>query len=450
MAELDMFASIADLGAGFRAGATDPSAAVDASLARIEAAEGVLNAFTLVAADRARATADRAAAELRSGVDRGPLHGVPVAVKDLIDVGGLVTGYGSARAHHDPPKQRNAELVDRLETAGAVIVGKNNCLEFAYGAVNPEVGQTNNPHDARRTAGGSSGGGAAAVGAGLVWAAVGTDTGGSIRIPAAYCGIAGFKPSFGAVSLRGVFPLSSTLDHAGPMTRSAADALAVFDVLSGQHGPASPAPVRGLRLGVIRQHAHDPVIRPDVAAAFDRTLRTLRASGAAVEEISLPRLDGFAERLVDILVPEAALIHADRLARAAEAYGPQTRAQIEAGPGISAMTYLAAREYARDLALAYAAACEGFDALVAPSVPWVAPQEDPAVDGEEGYAEMHSSALANLAGTPSVSVFAGTGEGRMPVGLTLNGPLGGDRRLLRVAAGVEAVLPAPPRPEPVE
>ncbi len=157
-------------------------------------------------------------------------------------------------------------------------------------------------------------------------------------------------------------------------------------------------------------------------------------------------LDGFAERLVEILLPEAALIHAEGLAAHADAYAPQTRAQIEAGPGVSAMTYLAARDYARELGRAYAAALEGLDALVAPSVAWVAPEEDPAVDGDEGHAEMHSSGLGNLVGAPSVSVFAGTGDGGMPVGLTLNGPVGGDRRLMRVAAGVETALPPRPRP----
>jgi len=367
-------------------------------------------------------------------------------VKDLIDMGGLVTGYGSAPALRSGPQPRNATLVDRLEAAGAVIVAKNNCLEFAYGAVNPAVGQTNNPHDPKRTAGGSSGGGAASVAAGCVWGAVGTDTGGSIRIPAAYCGIAGFKPSFGAVPLDGVFPLSWTLDHAGPMARSAADALAMFDILSGQDGAATPLRVAGLRLGVIAQQARDPVIRPDVAEAFEAGVAALRAGGALVEDVSLPELDGFAERLVEILLPEAALIHAGPLAAHADAYGPQTRAQLEAGPGVSAMAYLAARDQARDLGRAYAALLDGYDALIAPSCPWVAPEEDPAVDGDEGYAEMHCSGLANLVGAPSVSVHCGTGEAGMPVGLTLNGPVGGDRRLMRLAAGIEAALPARPRP----
>jgi aspartyl-tRNA(Asn)/glutamyl-tRNA(Gln) amidotransferase subunit A len=443
---LDPFCSVADAARAFRAGTASPLAETRAALDRIAAAEPRLNAFTLIAADRALAAATRAGAELAAGMDRGPFHGVPVSVKDLVDMGGLVTGYGTSAPLRSPPQPRNAALVDRLEAAGAVILGKNNCLEFAYGAVNPAVGQTNNPHDPQRTAGGSSGGGAAAVAAGLVWGAVGTDTGGSIRIPAAYCGITGFKPSFGAVPLDGVFPLSPTLDHAGPMTRSAADALALFDVLSGQSGEATPALPHRLRLGVIREQARAPVIRPDVAAVFEAALAALSAAGVQIEQIALPALDGFAERLVEILLPEAARIHAGRMATHADAYGPQTLAQLRAGPGVSAMTYLAARNYAHDLGRAYAAALTGFDALIAPSVAWVAPKEDPAIDGDDGYAEMLCSALGNLTGAPSVSIHAGAGEAGMPVGLTLNGPVGGDRRLLHVAACVEGLMPPRPRP----
>lgn len=444
---LDPFCDVAGAAAAFRNGSADPVAETQAALDRIAAAEPLLNAFALIAKDCAVAQAERAAAELAAGFDRGPFHGIPVSVKDIVDMGGLVTGYGTSAPLRSGSQTRNAQLVDRLEAAGAVILGKNNCLEFAYGAVNPEVGQTNNPHDPNRTAGGSSGGGAAAVAAGLVWGAVGTDTGGSIRIPAAYCGITGFKPSFGAISLDGVFPLSPTLDHAGPMTRSAADALLMFDVLSGQSGAGDPFPLRKLRLGVIREQARSAVIRPDVAAAFDAALSILAEAGVLIEEISLPELSGFEERLVEILLPEATLVHASRLVDHADDYGPQTLAQLQAGPGVSAMTYLSARDYTVSLAKAYARTMIGFDALIAPSVAWIAPEEDPAIDGEEGYAEMLCSGMGNLVGAPSVSIFAGTGEAGMPVGLTLNGPVGADRKLMRVAATVEAQLPARPQPK---
>lgn len=443
---LDPFCSVAVAAGSFRNGSADPVAETEAALDRINACEASLNAFSLLVGERAIAQSEKARAELAAGFDRGPFHGLPVSVKDLVDMGGTVTGYGTGAALRSAPQQRNAALVDRLEAAGAVIVGKNNCLEFAYGAVNPEVGQTNNPHDPGRTAGGSSGGGAAAVAAGLVWGAVGTDTGGSIRIPAAYCGIAGLKPSFGAVSLDGVFPLSPTLDHAGPLTRSAADALLMFDVLSGQTGTIDPLPVRRLRLGIITEQARSAIIRPDIGAAFDAAVEAMTAAGVMIEEVSLPELAGFADRLVEILLPEASLIHETRLRDHAAHYGPQTLSQLQAGPGVSAMTYLKARDYVVALGLAYARTLTGFDALIAPSVAWVAPEEDPAIDGDEGYGEMLCSGLANLVGAPSISIFAGTGEAGMPVGLTLNGQVGGDRMLLRAAAALEALLPSRVRP----
>lgn len=444
---IDPFCDVAEIAAAYRSGRTDPVTVTTLAFGRIAAAEPHINAFTLLAQDRALAAADRAASELVAGFDRGPFQGVPVAVKDLVDMGGLVTGYGTSAPLQSKPMARNAVVVDRLEAAGAVILGKNNCLEFAYGAVNPAVEQTNNPHDPSRTAGGSSGGGAAAVAAGLIWGAVGTDTGGSIRIPAAYCGITGLKPSFGAVSLDGVFPLSPTLDHAGPMTRSAADGLVLFDILAGIAGDAATLPARRMRIGVIQQQARTKVIRPDVAAAFDAALGAMRDAGIHIEVVSLPELDGFAEHLVNILLPEAALIHADRLKAHAAAYCDQTRAMLEAGPQVSAMSYLSALSYAQMLGRAYARLLSGFDALIAPSVPWIAPSEDPAIDDKEGYDEMHCSGLANLVGAPSVSIYMGAGEAGMPTGLTLNGPVGADRQLMHLAAVIETVLPTRPRPD---
>jgi len=432
--------TIADLGAAFRSGACGPTEAAAMCLQQIAAHDGALNAMITVMADAAVAAAERAGRELRAGVDRGPLHGVPVVLKDLVDVAGVPTGYGSAPAFRTLPA-RNAALVDRLEAAGAVILGKTNLLEFAYGAVNPLVGQTNNPWDPVRTSGGSSGGSAAAVAAGMAFAGVGTDTGGSIRVPAAYCGVVGLKPTFGLVPLEGVFPLSWTLDHAGPLARTSACALAFLDALAGASGPSTPLPLAGRRFGVIRAHVDDPCVRPDVRAAFTAACDRLAGAGASFVDVHLPELDGMAQAVIDILLPEAAIIHASRLSEHPEAYGPQTRSQIEAGPGVSATAYLSARDHQRRLSEAMEDAVRGLDALIAPAVPWVAPAEDPAVHGDEGYAEMHCTAPANLSGQPSVSIYGGPGEAGLPTGLMLTGPRGGDRRLLRVCMGIEAVLP---------
>ena len=437
------FLTIPALGALYRSGALTPRAATESCLDRIARLDPALNAFATPTADLALAAADRAGAELASGIDRGPLHGVPVALKDLIDLGGVPTGYGAAPVFATLPP-RNAALVDRLESAGAVILGKTTMLEFAYGAVNPVVGQTNNPWDRTRTAGGSSGGSAAAVAAGMAFAALGTDTGGSIRIPAAYCGIVGLKPTFGRLPLDGVFPLSPTLDHAGPMARTSGDALALLDALTGDHGETTPIPPAGRRFGRLSDHALAPCIRPDMRAAFDRACAALVAAGASFHDIRLPELAGMAETLIDILLPEAALIHETRHAAHAAHYAAATRAQIEAGLAATGLAYLRGLDHRRRLTAAMEAALDGLDALVAPTAPWVAPAEDPAVVDDAGFDEILCTGPANLSGLPSVSLFGGTAERGLPVGLLLTGPRDADRRLLRLAAGIETVI-APQR-----
>ena len=231
------FASIAAIGARYRDGSLSPVEVTGLCLERIAAHDPELNAFlSVLNREPALEQAATAEAELRSGRDRGPLHGVPVAIKDLMAMAGVPTKFGSDPIFQEVP-ERDAAIVRHLRAAGAVIVGKTNLLEFAYGAVNPRVGQTNNPWNLERTSGGSSGGSAAAVAAGLCYAAVGTDTAGSIRIPAAYCGVAGLKPTYGLVDLDGVSLLSWSLDHAGPIARSCADAAAMLAGLTGQSVP---------------------------------------------------------------------------------------------------------------------------------------------------------------------------------------------------------------------
>jgi aspartyl-tRNA(Asn)/glutamyl-tRNA(Gln) amidotransferase subunit A len=363
-----------------------------------------------------------------------------VAVKDIIDIAGFPTGYGSHPAFRTHPT-RNAALIDRLETAGAVIIGKTNCLEFAYGAVNPAVGQTNNPHDPTRTAGGSSGGSAAAVAAGMALAAIGTDTGGSVRIPAAYCGVTGLKPTYGAIPMDGTFPLSPTLDHAGPISRTAACTLALHDALTATTGPTAPLDPHTLRLGILRDHADAPCIHPDVRAAFDAACNALRAAGATLSDIRLD-FTGMAETLVTILLPEAALIHATRRAVHPSAYAPATLAQIDAGLTVTAMDWLRAMDRRRALTAAMETALDGLDALIAPTAPWVAPAEDPAVTHDAGFDEMLCTGPTNLTGLPSVTIPCGSGDHGLPVGLLLTGHRHGDRRLLRLAAGIEPHLPS--------
>src|SRR5215475_344233 len=294
------YLSIADLGERYRRRSLSPVDVTRQSLARIAALDASLNSFITVLEKESLAQAETATHELAAGRDHGPLHGVPVAIKDLIDVAGVPTTFASGA---DSPKMPTADaaLVRRIKAAGAVIIGKTNLLEYAYGAVHPDFGQTNNPWDTKRTSGGSSGGSAAAVAAGLCFAAVGTDTGGSIRIPASYCGIVGLKPSYGLVDLDGVEPLSWSLDHGGPMARSCGDAALLLQAMTGTLPRIETPGLAGLRLGIMAHPGADRFLEPDVSQAFESVVAALSATGAQIRDVNIPGLEEAAEALLTIL-----------------------------------------------------------------------------------------------------------------------------------------------------
>lgn len=430
------FLSAAELGAGYRCGSFTPTDVVEQSLARLARMEPALNAFANPMADLVRGQARHATNELAAGRDLGPLHGIPVAIKDLIDVAGMPTGYGS-KVHAPKMASADATLVARLRAAGAVIFGKTNLLEYAYGIAHPEIGQTNNPHDTARTAGGSSGGSAAAVAAGIVPLAIGTDTGGSIRIPAAYCGIVGMKPSFGLVPLDGVFPLSWSLDHAGPLARTVEDAALALACLAGVPMPLS-ADETPLRIGLIMGHFSQTAIGRPVTDLAQSCLDRLQRQGATVFPVDCPGLERANATLMTILSPEAALIHADLLAVNAAGYAPGTRAQIAAGSAVRAIDYIAARRFQAVLRGRVEALFGQVDVLMAPSVPFTAPYEDPVIVDDQD-SEMLASGFANVTGHPSLSLTCGWIAG-LPAGLQLTGAFGQDQRLLSIARRVEKML----------
>ena len=277
----------------------------------------VANLELLAAYDRCLAEGPRlnAVITLLEPSDRapeGPLHGIPVAIKDNIDVKGVVTTNAST-VGTPPPAASDAPVVARLRSAGAELLCKANLLEYAAGSVNPAYGMTYNPHDPGRTSGGSSSGSAALVAAGVCDFALGTDTGGSIRIPAAYCGIVGLKPTFGLVPIEGVFPLSPTLDHVGPLTRTAAQAAALLAVLSGR--PCELASVAGLRIGVLRRHVDDPAVEDGVRACVEDAFERLRSAGFELVDVDVPELDLADETIGTIVVKEAYDVHRDLLDR---------------------------------------------------------------------------------------------------------------------------------------
>jgi aspartyl-tRNA(Asn)/glutamyl-tRNA(Gln) amidotransferase subunit A len=377
---------------------------------------------------------------LRAGDDRGPLHGIPVALKDNVDTAGIETTCASRILRGNVPS-KDADVAARLSAAGAILLGKTNLLEFAYGIVHPDFGQCNNPLDTGRTSGGSSSGSCSAVADGMVPLAVGTDTGGSIRVPAAYCGVAGLKPTYELVSRRGVFPLSWSLDHVGPIARSAADASLLLramavDRLGG--GDERPVSLGGIRVGVVREHLGDD-LRPGVRAAFDRALGDLERAGASVSEASVPSLAYADDALFPIFGPEAVAVHEGWMRSRPEDYAPMTGAQLELGLLVPATDYVRAQRYRSLLRTEFDAVFETVDVVVAPTVAWVAPAEDPAIAGDEGAIEARRTGPYNLTGHPAVSVSCGPAEDGLPAGLQFAGPWMSDLRLLDVAAAYEEV-----------
>ena len=419
---------------------------LDASLAAIAEHGARTNAFILVDAEGARAAARAVDDERRRGVDRGPLHGMPISVKDLIDVAGQPTTAASrVRAGH--VATHDAPVVQRLRDAGAVLIGKTNLHEFALGTTSEEsaFGPVRNPVDPTRSAGGSSGGSAAAVALGMGVASVGSDTGGSIRIPAAACGVVGLKPSLGEVPTDGVVPLCVTFDHVGPITRSVADAAVLWAVLAGRAIPRieSPAP-SALALGALGGY-FTALLERDVRVAFDRAIERLRAAGASIEPRTLHGTDTITDTYVNISLPEAAHWHAPTLDARAADYQPPVRERLLRGRTILAVDYLRARETRDALRNAVDAALDRCSALVLPTLPIVAPvlgAEAVTMDNGESVvvraAMLRLTQLFNITGHPAISLPVPANG--LPVGLQLVGRREKTTELLATASTIERLL----------
>lgn len=379
-----------------------------------------------------------------------PLRGIPFAVKDLIDIAGLPTTCGS-RASSSEPVSESATVVRRLEDVGGVVIGKTNLLEYAYGAVHPDIGDTRNPWNVARTAGGSSGGSAAAVAAGICPLALGSDTGGSVRIPAAYCGVVGLKPSYGLLPMDGVMPLSFSLDHVGSLTRTCRDALRALAVLADKPEMLAipPRPLSHTRVGVPQTYLEGVDLQPGVAAAFEAALDALQASGVTLEKVDIWGIDGANDALIDLLYPEASVIHEQNMQEREHLYGPATWQQLKDGFDRPAALYVKAQRFQRVFAERLRADFSEVDFLVMPTAPWVAPEEDPAVSGEEGVDEMHFTGPFNLSGDPALSLPWGVADG-LPIGLQIVAARGHDAELLAFAEHLEGLAPPlghPPLPD---
>ena len=372
----------------------------------------------------------------------GPLSGRPVAVKDIITVNGLPTSCGSPSTS-DAPASADAALVGRLRVAGAEVFATAQCLEFAAGFAHPRVGDTRNPRDPTRTSGGSSGGSAALVAAGVCDLAIGTDTGGSIRIPAAYCGVVGLKPTYGLVPTDGVFPLSPSLDHAGTLTATAADGIALLRAIAG---PLPAAPAVGVPvLGVLSAQLADPSVTPEVRGAVWAALDQLAAAGWQLREVKPPWLaepDRWEEALTVIVAREAVTSHAGR---DTSQYAAGTRALLAFGAAVTQAQYARARAAQAELTAAVEETFAGVDALAGPTVGYCAPEQDPPFGAGDDNGEGRFTGPYNLTGHPAVSIPVPAPG--LPVGLQLAGRRDHDLALLELAAAAEIALRGRADPE---
>jgi len=441
--------TLAAAGSLLRSASISPVELVESCLARIAALDPVLNTFITLTGDEALATARERTAELARGQWRGPLHGIPLALKDNLDTAGTRTTAASAAMQARIPAA-DAEVVRRLKAAGAILLGKLNMDDCAYGisSTTGYFGEVRNPWHTDYSAGGSSGGPAAAVAARLCFAALGTDTGGSIRQPAAWCGVTGLKPSYGLVSNRGVIPLSWSMDHVGPLCRTAEDAAILLQVIAGHdaadptslhfaaldYPAASQAETSTLRLGRVSSmfEGLDPEVDAALASALE-VLAELTAGIAGIELPAVPRLS--------LMFVESASYFGPEIARDPESFSAELRTLVASGQQISATRYAEDR---RQLELARRSVEQlfrGVDLLVSPTTPDLplsiaASREPPTGFGPPVSAR--NTTPFNVFGLPSISVPCGFSRSGLPIGLQISGPAGGDAQVLAMARAYQA------------
>ena len=432
--------SISEIAPLIASGAISPVDLVRRCLARIDGRRE-LNAFITVMAREALADGERAAAEIAAGRCRGPLHGVPVSVKDLVDVAGTPTTSGSAVPPLRPT--RDAPIVSRLRDAGAIIIGKTNLHEFAFGTTTEETafGVVRNPYDRSRSAGGSSAGAAVALVEGMCYGSIGTDTGGSIRIPSAACGTVGLKPTTLELSCEGIVPLSTTCDHVGPMTRTVRDARLMFEALAEEPLPT----ITGARTFVLGVPTGYLLARLDreVRTSFDAVRKRLAAAGHEIHDVELDSAEITPDVYLHIVLPEASQYHASLLAKHADAYSPGVRLRLEMGRYLLAEDYVRAMQLRTLLMANVDRAMDGCDALLLPALPIPPPLLGADTVDIGGSAEpvraamLRLTQLFNITGHPAIAVPAGRTATGLPIGMQLVGQWGETARLLALAEAVE-------------
>lgn len=436
--------TLAELALGYRTGSLDPREVTAAYLAAIEARNPSLNAYITVLADNARTAADASAVRWRAGQALGPLDGAPIAIKDNIDMAGVVTTNGCA---YGPVAEADAEVTARLKAAGAVILGKLNMHEAALGATtdNPHWGRAQNPHRQGWTPGGSSGGSGVAVTAGLAAATLGSDTMGSVRVPAAYCGCYGIKPTYGLVSTRGVAPLAWTLDHVGPLAKTPEDLALVLEALAG-YDAASPDAERvtldrrpfnlvGLKVGHIRQ-INQAEMHSDIRDAYETFLERLHADGANIVELSWDGFSASPARRAGLLISEAeaAFAMADDLANRPDRFSPGLHAMLEYGATAPAGKLVKAERQVRETRRLVRNSFAEADVIALPTTP----MPPFPFDSDHPVTQADFCAPANFAGCPALSLASGETADGLPIGMQLMAPNGRDFGLIGLAGGLAA------------
>jgi len=433
--------SIAKVSELVRTGKVSPVALTQECLNRIEELNPVLNAFITVTADSALREAELAAKEIEAGHWRGPLHGIPIGLKDLIDTAGVRTTAASAVFEFRIPAE-DAEVVTRLKAAGAVLIGKQNLHEFAYGGSSlvSHFGPVRNPVNPDFIAGGSSGGSAAAVASGMCFAAIGTDTAGSIREPAALCGVVGLKSTYGVISVDGIIPLSLSLDHAGPITRTVEDAAILLDALTAANGfyrNALKAEMKTVALGVARNFFFED-LENEVSSAVADALNGFQKLGATLHEIDIPvSIDRTLQAY------ESYAYHRDRLGKP-ELYQPETLRRVRTGEHVTDEQYQNALAELRKTRQEIAQLFRNIDFLVTPTTPVPAPKiadltRDPTLLRPVELLLLRNTRPVNVWGLPAISVPCGKTAAGLPIGLQIIGRPDADAEVLRLAHAFEQV-----------
>lgn len=425
-----------------------------ACLARIDRLNPTVNAFITVTAEQATADAQRAEAEIMKGKWRGPLHGIPVGLKDLFDTAGVRTTGGSGQFADRVPVE-DAEVVRRLKAAGAVIVGKQNLHEFGLGATSAasHFGAVHNPWNRDYVAGGSSGGSAAAVAASLCYGALGTDTGGSVRLPASFCGIVGLKPAYGRVSTRGVIPLSWSLDHVGPLTRTVLDAAILLQAIAGydpQETTSADRPVPALTAAVKRGPASLRVgvprelfftgLQADVQTVVEQAIGVVSKLTAGVQDQVVPVSP---DMHLAVMLAEGFAFHSARVREAPQLFQRPVLGRLRGGESVSTATYIARRRELDQIRRSARDLFARVDVLVTPTVPLLPIPIAEAQDDEAGTAlYARNTRPFNAYGLPAISVPCGFAKNGLPIGLQIVGPPWGEESVLRLAHAFEQATDA--------